>query len=352
MQGNDPIHSPDFLAYRFDFNNETIGFLPIDRDEIRRVSALKSDYIDAAGRQLVEVPLAELTGLVRQPPAALTGNPPRFIFHTAFCGSTFLSRCLDVDGISVSLREPQILLDAANAKRLQWKSRTTDLDYRHLPTLALSLLPKHARDGEKLVVKPINSVNNIVPELLEATGTTKSLMLYTDARKFVLSTLRKGEGGKQTVRSMFDLIRCDFPHLANLQLTHAIHMTDLRIAMTLWRLQLEQATALIRQFSANGTMASLYGEELVDHPLAALQAANEFLELDIPAEKIRAIVASDERSQDAKESGKTFSKQKRDALYAGLENFLGDDLTDGLDWMTRNNPGTRVYPDPGAALQL
>jgi len=53
-------------------------------------------------------------------------NPPRFIFHTAFC-ATFLSRCLDVEGVSINLREPQILLDAANAKRLQWRSNTTGL---------------------------------------------------------------------------------------------------------------------------------------------------------------------------------------------------------------------------------
>ncbi len=345
----DLINSPDFLAYRFDFATENIGFLPIDRDEIRQVSCLKREYIDP-DRQLIEVPIAELVELLDSPHQAMLDNPPRFIFHTAYCASTFLSRCLDVEGVSVSLREPQLLLDAANAKRLQWRSKSTGLDYRDLPKLALRLLQKHASASEKLIIKPINSVNNIVAELLAITKSPKSLMLYTDARNFVLSTLKKGEGGKQTIRSMFDLLRCDFPHLSNLQLTHTIHMTDLRVIMTLWRLHLEQAEQAMQQFSPQNVLASLYGEKLIDNPLDVLLAANEFLELGISSEQIHAVVNSDTRFMDAKNAGQEFSKDKRRVLHQRLEEFYGDDLDEGLQWLIRNNPGVSLNPELSGAL--
>lgn len=348
---NDLVGDPNYLAYGFDFDTENVVFLPIERGEIHQASCLKKDFIDP-GRQFVEVPLTELVELTDSPNQALIDNPPRFIFHTAFCASTFLSRCLDVEGTSVSLREPQILLDAANAKRLQWQSKTTDLDYRDFPKLALTLLQKHATASEKLIIKPINSVNNIVPELLQTTGPTKALMLFTDARNFVLSTLKKGEGGKQTVRSMFDLLRSDFPHLSNLQLTHTIHMTDMRIAMTFWRLQIEQAENAIKQFSPDGVLASLYGEELIDKPLNVLLAANKFLDLGISSDQIRDIVNSDTRYADAKNEGAKFSKRKRTELYQRLEEFYGADLDDGLEWLVKNNPGTSMVPDPGGALQI
>lgn len=348
---NDLINNPDYLAYRFDFNTETVGFLPIEEAEIQRVSALNKRYIDP-DRELVEVPIAKLLDLVNSPPEGLNENPPRFIFHTAFCASTFLSRCLAVDGKTVGLREPQILLDAANAKRLQWKSNTTSLDHHHLPKLALALLQKHAPGPGKLVIKPINSVNNIVPELLQAAGPTRSLMLFTDARNFILSTLKKGEGGKQTIRSMFDLIRCDFPNLQNLQLTHTIHMTDLRIIMTLWRLQIEQAQAAIQQSSSDCPVASLYGEKLIDHPLESLQAANTFLDLGISAAEVESIATSDERFADAKNEGQRFSKEKRADTYRRLEEFFGGDVDDGLEWLSRNNPGTQLLPELGAALSV
>jgi len=350
MLVKDLINSPNFLAYRFDFATENIGFLPIDRDEIRQVSCLKREYIDS-NRQLIEVPVAELVELLDSPHQAMLDNPPRFIFHTAYCASTFLSRCLDVEGVSVSLREPQLLLDAANAKRLQWRSISTSLDYRDLPELALRLLQKHAGASEKLIIKPINSVNNIVPELLAITKSPRSLMLYTDARNFALSTLKKGEGGKQTIRSMFDLLRCDFPHLSNLQLTHAIHMTDLRVIMTLWRLHLEQAEQTMQQFSSQNVLASLYGEKLIDDPLNILSAANEFLELGLSSEQIHAIVNSDDRRMDAKNAGQEFSKEKRRLLHQRLEEFYGDDLDEGLQWLIRNNPGTRLHPELSGALQ-
>jgi hypothetical protein len=348
---NDLVHNPDYLAYGFDFGTENVVFLPIRRDEIREVSCLKKEFIDP-DRQFVQVPLAELVGLVESPPQGLVDNPPRFIFHTAYCASTFLSRCLDVEGSSVSLREPQLLLDAANAKRMQWQSKTTKLDHRHFPTLALALLQKHATASEKLVIKPVNSVNNIIPELLQLASPARSLMLYTDARNFVLSTLKKGEGGKQTIRSMFDLLRCDFPHLSNLQLTHAIHMTDLRISMTLWRLQLEQAEAALQQFAPGNEMASLYGEELIERPLEVLKATNKLLDLGFAQERLEAIVASDERFNDAKNAGEKFSKTKRAATYEKLEQFYGADLDDGLEWLQRNNPGCKLRPDLTGALQI
>ena len=151
----DLVNDPNYLAYKFDFDTECLSFLPINRDEVRQVSSLKKSDIDP-DRQFIEVPLAVAADALESSSHSVSDNPPRFIFHTAFCGSTFLSRCLDVDGISVSLREPQILLDAANAKRLQWQSKSSNLNYRHLPELFLALLQKHARPSEKLIIKPIN----------------------------------------------------------------------------------------------------------------------------------------------------------------------------------------------------
>ena len=340
---NDLISSPDFLAYKFDFNTEKVSFLKIDRDEIRRVSALKLEYIDPK-RQMIEVPLADLTGLPGTRNQVLSVNPPRFIFHTAFCASTFLARCLDVDGVSISLREPQILLDAANAKRLQWRSKSTGLDYRDLPRLALLLLQKHAGPSEKLIIKPINSVNNIIPELLQLNGQTKSLLLYTDARNFLLSTLRKGESGKHVIRAMFDLIRCDFPHLSNLTISAMIHMTDWNIILTLWRLQIEQAEAALRKFAPGQIMASLYGEDLIHDPLQVLIAANKFLDLGISADRLLEIAKSDKRHEDAKTSGQKFSVEKRRETYQRLAQFYGVELDQVLNWMLKNNPSVQLQP--------
>jgi hypothetical protein len=343
----DLINNPDYLAYKFNFRTENVEFMPVSRQEMRRVSSLSREFIDS-NRQLVPVPLAQLAPMLKTqaPPA----EAPRFIYHTAFCSSTFLSRCLDVEGVTVVLREPQILLDAANAKRLQWRSQTTGLDYRHMPQLALALLNKHALPGEKLVIKPINSVNNLLPEIRKVTGPGKSLMLYTDARNFLFSTLKKGEEAKNTVRAMFDLTRCDFPHLANLRISDAIHMTDLKVILTLWRLQIEQAEQALRNESTGTEMASLYGERIIENPVHTLRAANRFLDLGISEEQIDAVASSDLLAADAKNAGQEFSANKRKDAYRKVSECYGDELDKALHWMTHNNSGTRLVPQLSRAL--
>jgi hypothetical protein len=345
----DLINNPDYLAYKFNFSTENVELLPIERSEIRQVSSLSRQLIDSS-RQLIPVPLSELAPMLDSPNQSLLENPPRFIFHTAFCASTFLSRSLDVDGVSVSLREPQLLLDAANAKRLQWRSKTTGLDYRDMPKLALLLLLKHAEPSEKLIIKPINSVNNIISELLQLTGPGKSLMLFTDARNFLLSTLKKGEESKYAVRAMFDLIRCDFPHLANLRLTDTIHMTDLKVILTFWRLQIEQAEQALQHFSPGKLMASVYGERLIENPLDTLRAANRFLELGISAGHIDDFVKSDSLFNDAKNTRQLFSVERRREAYLKVEGYYGAELDNGLRWMVQNNPGTRLKPKMSGSL--
>ena len=85
----------------------------------------------------------------------------------------------------------------------------------------------------------------------------------------------------------------------------------------------------------------------VTDPVATLHAANRFLELGIPAERLDAI-AGEHRHEDAKVGGARFSVDSRRQAYRKVEEFYGDELDKGLEWMVRNNPGTQLVPElPG-----
>lgn len=344
------INDPSYLAYRLDFAAESIEFVSLADDDLVRATWLNREFL-SENATVIPVPLVDVVRSINTMPLS-PRKAPRYIFHTAYCASTFLSRCLDVKGISVSLREPQILLDAANAKRLQWHSQTSNIDFRHLPALAVRLLHKHAEPNETLVIKPVNSVNNIIPELLQVSGATKSMMLYTDARNFLLSTLKKGEAAKQRQRAMFDLIRCDFPHLSQLGLSDVIRLSDLKISLTLWRLQLEQAEQGLIHFSPKGMMSSLYAEELINRPNEVLQTVNQFLGLGIANDRVKEIAHSDLTSRDAKDASSRFSVKKREDGYRKIEGFYRTDLDNGYKWLTTNNPSTSLTPTLSGALKL
>ena len=345
------IDDPSYLAYKFDFTNESIEFIKLAEGDLDSATWLHRDLLGSGSSSSV-VPLEDVLRYINTQPKAVTGIPPRFIFHTAYCASTFLSRCLSVKGVSVSLREPQLLLNAANAKRVQWHSKTCNIDFRHLPALALRLLRKHAQPNETLIIKPINSVNNIIAELLHASGTPKALMLYTDARNFLLSTLKKGQAATQRQRVMFDLLRCDFPHLAKLGLSDALHLSDLKICLTLWRLQLEQAEQALAHTSMSGVLGSLNSEILINQPDKALQATNTFLDLGISSEAISDIAHGDLSARDAKNMDTSFSVSDRQASHQKIEDFYGSDLVNGYKWLTTNNPSTSLTPSLSGSIEL
>lgn len=344
------IDDPNYLAYKFDFTKESIEFLCLAAGDIDRVTWLARDSFDLEAES-VSVPLFDVVSSL-QTKKVLARKPPKFIFHTAYCASTYLARCLSFKGVSVSLREPQILLDAANAKRLQWRSQSCNIDFRHLPALALRLLQKHAEPHETLIIKPVNSVNNIIVELMQAAGPSKALILYTDARNFLLSTLKKGEEAKQRQRAMFDLLRCDFPHLSQLGVSDAIHMSDLKMSLTLWRLQLEQAENMLASSSLNQMVGSLYSETIIKNSALALKAANKFLELGISNDDINGIAEGDLSSRDAKDINNDFSVSKRDSRYQEIEKFYGSDLDNGYKWLVSNNSSTSLVPTLSAALNI
>ncbi|MFT6408594.1 MAG: hypothetical protein ACJAQ6_002014 [Arenicella sp.] len=344
------IDDPSYLAYKLDFTTESIEFLSLAESDLSRSTWLTREELSKDASS-ISVPLLEVVKVINSKPSK-AHKPPCFIFHTAYCASTFVSRCLAVEGHSVSLREPQILLDAANAKRFQWHSQTCNIDSRHLPALALTLLQKHAEPHETLIIKPVNSVNNIIAELLQASGSSKALMLYTDARSFLLSTLKKGEAAKQRQRAMFDLLRYDFPHLSKLGLSDVIHLSDLKISLTLWRLQLEQAEQGLTRFAPSGAMASVYAETLIKQPSEALQAVNHFLQLGISGEAIKQVALGDLGMRDAKDSNSRFSVNSRDADYRKVEDFHRIDLDNGYKWLTTNNPSTTLTPELSGSLKF
>jgi hypothetical protein len=215
------------------------------------------------------------------------------------------------------------------------------MDYRHLMRLSLHLLTRHA-GPQAAVIKPVNSINNIAVDLLEMLPNSKALMLYTDAKNFLLSTLKKGESAKQITRAMFDLTRLDFPYLSRLQLSDVVHMTDLKVILTLWRLQLEQANAALEKVGL-GRMRSLYAEHLIAQPKSTLVKADEFLGLGLGASHIDEFLASSGQ-RDAKNSSESFSAEKRANRYAELEKFYGEDLDNGLQWLASNNPQMPLMP--------
>lgn len=105
-----------------------------------------------------------------------------YIFHSAFCGSTLLSRALNEPGQCLSIREPYALTQLSAFKRAnpafvaQWGA---------WPKLALYFIARGYFENEVTVIKPSNSANNLIPDLMALNIDTQALMLSTSLPQFM-----------------------------------------------------------------------------------------------------------------------------------------------------------------------
>lgn len=181
------VADPSWFPARFDFAHEAFGFRRVDPQTIADAGFL-DQRAWANDAPLLHVPWRQLP-----PPAAATA-PLAWVFHTGFCGSTLLARILQDPPRVMALREPQALLDLAQASH-RLPIRSTDAALARL----LVLLARPWRDGGQCLVKPTNHANNLLPQLLRASS-GRAILLYSSLPEFVLSRCSKLPTAERFVR--------------------------------------------------------------------------------------------------------------------------------------------------------
>jgi hypothetical protein len=119
----------------------------------------------------------------------------RYIFHVGFCGSTLLARLLDQPDKVLVLREPRSLTDLATYQARLQREGLEDVSLASTGATIRALLRQPWQAGEKVVVKPSNWANNLLPEFCLAP--IRPIFLTMDRRAFVRAILR---GGSNRIR--------------------------------------------------------------------------------------------------------------------------------------------------------
>ncbi len=195
------IGDPAWFPDNVDLNRGTFGFVQTGRDALSRQSFLDSRW-DRSPLARVDIPIPIVAATLEN----LHRPKLNFIWHTAFCCSTLIARCLDVAGQNLSLKEPQILIFLTEAKRAG-----------HIASqdAAFKLLARHYHPNESVLIKPTNAVNNLIPEAVHATD-GRMLFLYSDCKSFLISIAKKGEMGRIFARKLFGSVCGGWPRARQL----------------------------------------------------------------------------------------------------------------------------------------
>ena len=161
-----------------------------------------------------------------------------FIFHTAFCGSTFLAKILGQTEHYFSIREPNIFMELANFLRVNPKIKNNKTLFQSWLKKAISSFIKLSTNKPNIVFKPTNATNNIIEHLLKSTPNSKALLLYSDLDSFLISILKKGESGKSFIRNLYNILSLDASPFALTDFRKVNCFTDLQIACLVWSMQM------------------------------------------------------------------------------------------------------------------
>lgn len=116
----------------------------------------------------------------------------RFIFSVAFCGSTLLSRLLDVPGRSLVLKEPLCLADLATWKIERLRAGQSIDALKSPLKLATAALRRRFTPSEKVTVKPGSWSNVLIDDIVENTADVRPIFMTISRLRFLLAVFRGG----------------------------------------------------------------------------------------------------------------------------------------------------------------
>lgn len=314
-----PSRSKLWFPEAIDLRARTVRLCHAERDQLAAAPFLDERW-DSSG---LETRVVDLRELAPQPPAAA----PRFIWHSAFCCSTLLARCLDAPGINLSLREPSVLEEVANIRRTQGAAAAE--------AWLRSLVPALARPaaGERCItIKPTNTVNNLIGTVARLYPEARHLCLTSDARSFLISIARKGEAGRAFARRLFTIFAMDGHAVARTDSRQLMKMSDLQIAALVWHMQVACMLDGMRRSGAEDRFASLDGDLFVRDPVTALTRVDDFFELGLGAAHIADTAGGPLFHRDAKDATRAFDPDLRADEAKRMAASLGPELEAIVEW--------------------
>jgi len=221
---------------------------------------------------------------------ALAANTCHFIFHTSFCCSTMIARCLDWPGKNLSLKEPFAFLSLSGFCRNAPGFDPANPNWKVMRDSTLYLLSRPFEGKESVLIKPSNGANNMLPEALAYPATGNVLLLYRGLEAFLVSIIRGGPSRANNIEQMAALARKDFPHATSLTESDVAGLTHVERAAFFWAVQMKVFEGYAK--TGAGKVKTLDADAFLSDPEALLGRLSIFFCLGFTKDEIAKILQS------------------------------------------------------------
>lgn len=255
-------------------------------------------------------------------------GPLHFIFHTAFCCSTLLTRALDQPGVSMGLKEPSVL--AAFAQR-RAKGRIALAAIGALET-TLNLLSRPLLPNETQIVKPSNTYNALIPQMLGLRPDAKAILLYSPLNSFLRAIVRRGPEGRVYARELYQALAVSMPLEIGFSGEQLLLQTDLQIAAHAWLMQIACFQSLVTHYPDR--VRTLNSETFLADPETGFVKLCAFLNLDLDAAARSATLNGPVFREHAKQPGLPFSAAAYEQQLKAADGYALE-LAHTVEWASR-----------------
>jgi hypothetical protein len=257
----------------------------------------------------------------------LPARPLGIVFHSAFCGSTLLTKALSQPGVAIGLSEPVVFNDLAG-----WRTRgASGAAIARAADAGLRLLGRPFGTGETVVLKPSNMANPLAELLLALNPQTQAVFLYAPLETFLISVARKGIACRAWVRTLAERY-LPLGMFAPLSLTSAdlFRQTDLQLAATCWLAQ-QACFAQLAKKLGPARLRPIDADRMLADPASAIAAVAHHFGLAMPRAKSEIIAAGPAFQRHSKD-GAAFSPAARDTQYASARAAYGEEIALVMTW--------------------
>lgn len=318
------------MLWSFDLNNR-FGYRSISAEAVAGANFLDDRTLPANPAEI------EFRALELGAESGLLHSVQRYIFHTAFCGSTLLSRALTDQPKVMVLKEPDVLLQIAR-RQIDEGSAAMRPYLSH----AVQLLSLPWANEGVTVIKPTNSVNRLLQDI-QTIRPGKTLLMYSKMEDFILSCCKKLPEAETVIGQMARFLIHDSELGKKLGVDRNYQFNFLEACIITWYSQMEYYSKALAMPGAE-QIALLEMEDLLADSHGCVMAASDFLELNLSrrelAEKVTVTFAKNSKSVKS-----DYSPEKRKAEKSELKNRFSSLLNLATHWENEVISPIAMMPD-------
>jgi hypothetical protein len=323
MPGPAPdLSDPGWLPLDYDAGSDCFEFAMVDLDRLGRES-----FLDQRLGPLWEQAVPVMANEVGTTPFSST---PAWLFHTAFCCSTLLARALHVPPACVALKEPHVLMAMAHLSLQESRLPQGLLDRRLAQ--AVALLSRPWRTDGRILIKPTNAVNRLLPRLLALAPLAPAVLLHAGLEDFMVSCCKKLPSAQTPMRWMAQYLLPGTQLQRALEIPAGHELNFVEACVLVWHAQIE-IYARVLAADDQDRLRSLDMHRLLERPEETARACAHWLGLDAGndvADRVAHVFSHDAKRPDA-----PHGLQRRNAEHAAVMVQHGELVRAALGWAER-----------------